>query len=69
MFALTRVQLVFFFFYSHENEKLIESEMWRKDDFMYVSSADCVFYLHRSSNRRKTRRRRYANGSRSGPLA
>lgn len=52
MFALTRAQLVFFF-YSHENEKLIESEMCRKDDFMYVPSADCVLYLHRSPNRRK----------------
>lgn len=69
MFALTRAQLVFFFFYSHENEKLIESEMWRKDDFMYVPSVVCVFYLHGSWNCCKITWCRYANGSVTVPLA
>lgn len=70
MFALARAQLVFFFFFgSHENEKLIESEMWRKDDFMYVPSSVCVFYLHRSSNRRELTHCKYANGRISVPLA
>lgn len=69
MFALACAQLVFFFLSSHENEKLIESEMWRKDDFMYVASTVGVSYLHRSSNRRKLTRHEYANGRISVPLA